>query len=113
MAARKLGMAEAPVIVLDYLSASQRRALVIADNRLAELAGWDRHLLAIELKELIELDLGFEIEITGFEMGEIDLLMLGSRGYSGVAYAFLGSVAGDLLRKAKCDVVVVPPSSRR
>jgi nucleotide-binding universal stress UspA family protein len=45
--------------------------------------------------------------------GEIDLLMLGSRGYSGVAYAFLGSVAGDLLRKAKCDVVVVPPSSRR
>ena len=41
---------------------------------------------------------------------EVDLLMLGSRGYSGVAYAFLGTVAGDLLRKADCDVVVVPPS---
>ena len=40
---------------------------------------------------------------------DIDLLMLGTRGYSGVAYAFLGTVAGDLLRKAKCDVVVVPP----
>jgi nucleotide-binding universal stress UspA family protein len=44
---------------------------------------------------------------------EIDLLMLGTRGYSGVAYAFLGTVAGDLLRKASCDVVVVPPAPSR
>jgi nucleotide-binding universal stress UspA family protein len=44
---------------------------------------------------------------------EIDLMMLGTRGYSGVAYAFLGTVAGDLLRKASCDVVVVPPAPSR
>jgi nucleotide-binding universal stress UspA family protein len=44
---------------------------------------------------------------------ETDLLMLGTRGYSGVAQAFLGTVAGDLLRKAKCDVLVVPPRSSR
>jgi nucleotide-binding universal stress UspA family protein len=44
---------------------------------------------------------------------ETDLLMLGTRGYSGVAQSFLGTVAGDLLRKAKCDVIVVPPPSRR
>lgn len=42
-----------------------------------------------------------------------DLLVLGTRGYSGAAHAFVGSIAGDLLRKAKCDVVVVPPEPRR
>jgi hypothetical protein len=74
-AAKVLGLVRVPTIRLDHLSEAQKRAYVIADNRLAELAGWDRDLLAIELKELIELDLGFEIEITGFEMGEIDLLI--------------------------------------
>jgi nucleotide-binding universal stress UspA family protein len=44
---------------------------------------------------------------------EIDILMLGTRGYSGVVYAFLGTVAGDLLRKARCDVLVVPPVPSR
>ena len=46
---------------------------MIADNRLAEKAGWDRDLLALELQSLI--DIGFEVELTGFEMPEIDLLL--------------------------------------
>ena len=44
---------------------------------------------------------------------ETDLLVLGTRGYSGAAYAFLGTVSGDLLREAKCDVLVVPPAATR
>ena len=52
LAARKLGMAEVPVIVLDHLSPAQRRALVLADNRLALNAGWDEELLQAELLEL-------------------------------------------------------------
>jgi nucleotide-binding universal stress UspA family protein len=44
---------------------------------------------------------------------ETDLLVLGTRGYSGAAYAFLGTVSGDLLREAKCDVLVVPPAASR
>jgi len=49
---------------------------VIADNRLAELAGWDRDLLAIELQALAEIDLGFDLEVIGFETAEIDLLIV-------------------------------------
>ncbi len=51
-AAKQLGLDAVPVIRLDHLSANERRAYIIADNRLAELAGWDRELLAVELKEL-------------------------------------------------------------
>ena len=74
-AARKLGFTEVPVIELAHLSESERRAYVIADNRLAELAGWDREILAIELQALSEMDLDFDLEITGFETAEIDLLL--------------------------------------
>src|ERR1035438_1535244 len=52
LAARKLGMTEVPVIVLDHLSETQRRALVIADNRLAMNAGWDEEMLRVELESL-------------------------------------------------------------
>ncbi|MEX0328918.1 MAG: site-specific DNA-methyltransferase [Ruegeria sp.] len=74
-AARKLGYDEVPVIELAHLSEAERRAYVIADNRLAELAGWDREILAIELQALSEMDLDFDLEITGFETAEIDLLL--------------------------------------
>jgi DNA modification methylase len=57
------------------VSEAERRAYVIADNRLAELAGWDRDILAIELQALSEMDLDFDLEITGFETTEIDLLL--------------------------------------
>jgi 16S rRNA G966 N2-methylase RsmD len=66
LAAKKLGMTEVPVIVLDHLSEIQRRALVIADNRLAMNAGWDDAMLQVELAALQEvnfsLDLGFNEE---------------------------------------------------
>jgi hypothetical protein len=74
-AAKQLGMVTVPTIRLDHLSQEQIRALVIADNKLAELAGWDQDLLALELQDLAELDLDFELEVIGFETPEIDLLV--------------------------------------
>ena len=69
-AAQKLGLEIVPVVVLDHLSPTQRRALVIADNRIAENAGWDTEMLALELGELG--DMGFDVELTGFNQDEID-----------------------------------------
>jgi len=74
-AAQKLGLATVPTIRLAHLDAQQLRAYALADNRLAELAGWDREILAIELQGLLEVDLNFEITDVGFEMAEIDLLL--------------------------------------
>jgi ParB-like chromosome segregation protein Spo0J len=63
-AARMLGLTEVPTLRIECLSEPQKRAYVLADNRLAELAGWDKNLLSIELQHLVELD--FNIELTGF-----------------------------------------------
>jgi DNA modification methylase len=71
-AARAIGMTEVPVVVLDHLSESQRRAYVIADNRLAMDAGWDEDLLAAELAGL-KID-GFDLGLTGFGDDEIDAI---------------------------------------
>ena len=73
MAARKPGMGEVPVIVLDHLTPAQRRALVIADNRLAENAGWDEEMLRVELEALREDD--FHLDLLGFEDAEIEALL--------------------------------------
>jgi hypothetical protein len=72
-AAQLLNLSSVPTVRLSHLSEADKRAYVIADNRLAEKAGWDRSLLAIELQSLI--DIGFEVELTGFETPEIDLLL--------------------------------------
>ena len=64
-AARKLGLEAVPVVVLDHLSPTQRRALVIADNRIAENAGWDDAMLRTELEAL--QDDGFDLDLTGFD----------------------------------------------
>ena len=69
LAARKLGMTEVPVIVLDHLTESQRRALVLADNRLALNAGWDEEMLRVEMAALDEG--GFNLELVGFTDEEI------------------------------------------
>lgn len=74
-AAQLVEMREVPTVRLDHLSEAERRALVIADNRLAELAGWDTDTLQVELRELAALDLDFELEITGFETAELDNLL--------------------------------------
>ena len=69
-AARKLGMAGVPVIVLDHLSETQRRALVICDNRLALNAGWDEDMLRVELESLREDD--FNLDLLGFSEEEME-----------------------------------------
>ena len=74
-AAKLLGIEKVPTIQLEDLTEAEIRAYVIADNKLAENAGWDRELLAIELQGLIELDIDFDVTITGFEMPEIDILI--------------------------------------
>jgi len=73
MAARKLGMKEVPVMVAEGWTDAQKRAYVIADNKLAMNAGWDDEMLALEFKEL--QDLGFGIELIGFSKDEIAALM--------------------------------------
>ena len=69
MAAQKLGMNELPVIEASHLTDAQRRAYVIADNRLALDAGWDDEMLRVEFAELT--DLGFDLELTGFVQFEL------------------------------------------
>jgi ParB-like chromosome segregation protein Spo0J len=68
-AARQLGLKQVPVIVLDHLSETERRALVIADNKLALNAGWDEDILRLELKYLAENEI--DITLTGFDLQEI------------------------------------------
>ena len=75
LAARLLGMETVPTITLAGLSDTQRRALVLADNRIALNAGWDEALLALELGDLKEA--GFDLGIMGFEDGELDRLLAG------------------------------------
>jgi DNA modification methylase len=77
-AAKLLGLAAVPTIRLSHLNETQKRAYVLADNRLGELAGWDQSLLAIELQHLTEIDLDFEVEVTGFETVDIDLILSGA-----------------------------------
>ena len=74
-AAQKLGLEIVPVVVLDHLSPTQRRALVIADNRIAENAGWDDAMLRIEL-EALQLE-GFDLDITGFDADALAELIAG------------------------------------
>lgn len=75
MAARRLGLSEVPVIVLDHLSEAQRRALVIADNRIAENAGWDEEMLRAELAALREDE--FDLDLIGFDEFELEELFDG------------------------------------
>ncbi len=77
-AAMLLGIAQVPTICINDMTEAQKRAYILADNKLAENAGWDRELLALELQGLLEMDLDFDVTATGFEMGEIDLLIGGS-----------------------------------
>jgi DNA modification methylase len=73
LAARKLGLTEAPCIVLDHLSETQKRALIIADNKLALNAGWDSEMLGLELQELAAED--FDMGLVGFTDDELAALL--------------------------------------
>ncbi|WP_423396043.1 ParB/Srx family N-terminal domain-containing protein [Burkholderia sp. LMG 21824] len=94
LAARKLGQTEAPTISLSHLTETQRRAYVIADNKLAEQAGWDTELLALELGELNET---FDVSLLGFKPEEVADLLVGPT--FGPADA---DSQGKLDQKAKC-----------
>jgi hypothetical protein len=72
-AARNLGMDKVPCVRLAHLTEAQRRAYIIADNRLAELAGWDKAILAGELEILQEMD--YDLELIGYSDDEIDMLL--------------------------------------
>jgi DNA modification methylase len=74
-AAAKLGISTVPVVVLNHLTPTQRRALVIADNRIAQNAGWDEAMLQVELAALKEDD--FDLTLTGFDADALATLLAG------------------------------------
>ena len=76
-AARRLGLRQIPVIRLEHLSPEQARAFAIADNRLSETSSWDERLLGEVFRDLASVELDFDLEATGFTMGEIDLRIEG------------------------------------
>lgn len=92
-AAKRLGLAEVPVIECSHLTAAQRRAYVIADNKLAMDAGWDDRLLQEELQAL-NLD-GFDLDLTGFGETEMSVLL----GSAGDFIGGEGFRAGDVFRR--------------
>lgn len=73
LAAKQLNMRTVPCVRLSHLTEADKKAYVIADNRLAEKSGWDNEVLAIELQELVEI--GFDVDLTGFEPAETDLII--------------------------------------
>jgi hypothetical protein len=77
-AARAMGLAEVPTITLSGLSETQKRALLIADNKIALNAGWDLEILQKELGELASIDVDIDPALTGFSTGEIDVILSAS-----------------------------------
>lgn len=77
LAARELGLTEIPTICLSHMSQEQIRAYIIADNKLAEEAGWDNEILKIELDFLMNLEpeIGFDATVTGFDIPQLDLIL--------------------------------------
>ncbi|MEM9717097.1 MAG: site-specific DNA-methyltransferase, partial [Pseudomonadota bacterium] len=82
-AAKRLGQEQVPTICLADMSEVDIRAYVIADNKLAENAGWDHKLLALELGELNEIPVDYNLSLTGFELPEIDVLLQSYAGIDG------------------------------
>jgi DNA modification methylase len=74
-AAKLLGLPTVPTLRIDHLTEAQKKAYVIADNRLAERSGWDKEILAIEFQELMTVETNFNLDITGFDLAEIELMV--------------------------------------
>jgi len=74
-AAKRLGFSEVPVVQVDHLTEDEIRAYVIADNRLCEKSGWSKEVLALEFQHLASVDLGFELDVIGFSIGEMDFVI--------------------------------------
>jgi len=75
MAAKEIDLAFVPCIRVDHLTEDEKRAYILADNKLAENAGWDEGLLRIELEHLTQIDVGVDVDLTGFSISEIDLIL--------------------------------------
>ena len=99
-AARQLGMKEVPTLQISHLSEAEKRAYVIADNRIAEKAGWDKEVLAIEMQALIDLD--FDVTLSGFDIPEIDIIIS----------EFGNAQPDDAIEDAAVDDVQGPPVTR-
>lgn len=95
-AARVLGMTDVPCIRLSHLDEDKLRVFRIAENNLAQLAGWDTEALGLELQELSNIDLGFSLEVTGFTSARIDALIIEGDG---------GGEHADTLPDRPCDPV--------
>lgn len=76
-AAKLLELTEVPCVRLEHMTKAQKRAYVLADNKLALNAGWDEELLAEELEAILGEDAGFDVSITGFSLAEVDSLVEG------------------------------------
>ncbi len=82
-AAKELGLDVVPTVMIEHLTEDQIRAYILADNRIAELAGWDRQILAIELQHLLKIeDPDFDITITAFEVSEVDQIIAEAEGHT-------------------------------
>jgi DNA modification methylase len=98
-AAQLLGMAQVPVLCIGDLTSDERKAYVLADNKLALNAGWDQEILALELQELIDLD--FDLELTGFSLAEIDFTLDAVKDSSPVT----GDDRADLIPAIEAEAV--------
>jgi hypothetical protein len=111
-AAQQLGLNQVPVVRIAHLTAEQKRAYLLADNRLAELSGWDTDILKIELEELSVLNLPFEFEITGFDTVDIDRLRetptMVLRGYEETLLRTVASRSVDT-KLARLATLTLPP----
>lgn len=100
-AAKSLGIRSVPTLALSHLSETERRAYVLADNKLALSAGWDKEVLAIELQALVDLE--FDTELTGFSLAEVDLVLdeAGEANPHGIDTAedVLPAMAGDAVSR--------------
>ena len=72
--AKTLGLATVPVVRYDDMSEAEKRSCMLANNKLSDSAGWEHKLLAVELEELSTFDLDFDVTVTGFDAGEINVL---------------------------------------
>ena len=100
MAARKLGLSDVPCIRLAHLTEMQRRAYIIADNKLALKAGWDSEMLALEMGGLS--DFGYNLELTGHDLKEIEQLLNMSNDLGSTPVPGSANVSDGLSTCPKC-----------
>ncbi len=75
-AAKQAGLTEVPCVTIKHLTPAQKKAYIVADNRLAELSGWDKDILRAEIEALQAIDCDFDLTITGFDTPQIDILLV-------------------------------------